>query len=247
MVETFLKIEEIAQMTAEKIKLVKEKNRPIVALSADFDDEKQKLGLSYSRALYTCGALPVVLCPTDDKEAISELAERFDGIVFTGGIDISPEFYGENICHEKTEVSRARDLFELRLFHEFYEKKKPILGICRGIQLINVALGGTLFQHIENHSGVKHTVRVSGRLLTLSENRNEVITNSTHHQALKDLGKELEIIARADDGFVEGVCDFSGGRYLLGVQFHPEKSFDEDRFSRAIIRDFVETLCGWNK
>ncbi|MBR0450070.1 MAG: gamma-glutamyl-gamma-aminobutyrate hydrolase family protein, partial [Clostridia bacterium] len=161
-------------MTAEKFKLVKEKNRPIVALSADFDDEKLKLGLSYSRALYTCGALPVVLCPTDDKEAISDLAERFDGIVFTGGIDISPEFYGENICHEKTEVSRARDLFELSLFKAFYERKKPILGICRGIQLINVALGGTLFQHIENHSGVNHTVRASGRLLTLSENRNEI-------------------------------------------------------------------------
>jgi putative glutamine amidotransferase len=234
-------------MSTEKIKLPKDKNRPVVALSADFNDEKVNLGLSYSRALYTCGALPVVLCPTDDKEVISQLAERFDGVVFTGGIDISPEFYGESFCHEKTEVSRARDLFELSLFKAFYERKKPILGICRGIQLINVALGGTLFQHIENHSGVNHTVRVSGRLLALSENKNEIITNSTHHQALKDLGKNLEIVARAEDGFVEGVCDFSGGRYLLGVQFHPEKSFAEDSFSRAIIRDFVENLCGWNK
>lgn len=242
MVETFLKIKEIAQMTAEKIKLPKDKKRPIVALSADFNDEKLNLGLSYSCALYACGAIPVVLCPTDDDSEISELAERFDGIVFTGGIDISPEFYGESFCHEKTEVSRARDLFELSLFREFYERKKPILGICRGIQLINIALGGTLFQHIENHSGVNHVVRVSGRFLALSGNKNEVITNSTHHQALKDLGKGLEVIARSDDGFIEGVCDFSHGRYLLGVQFHPEKSFGEDSFSRAIIGSFVENL-----
>ena len=242
MVETFLKIKEITQMSAEKIKLPKDKNRPIVALSADFNKEKLMLGRAYCSALYTCGVLPIVLCPTDDESEISALAERFDGIVFTGGIDISPELYGEKTCHEKTEVSRARDLFELSLFREFYERKKPILGICRGIQLINVALGGTLFQHIENHSGVNHVVRVSGRFLALSENKNEIITNSTHHQALKDLGKGLEVVARSDDGVIEGVCDFSHGRYLLGVQFHPEKSFSEDSFSRAIIGDFVETL-----
>ena len=109
-------------MSDEKIKLSKDKNRPTVALSADFDDEKLKLGLFYSRALYTCGALPVVLCPTDSESEISELAERFDGIVFTGGIDISPVFYRENFCHERTEVFRERDLFELRLFKAFYDR-----------------------------------------------------------------------------------------------------------------------------
>lgn len=232
-------------MTAENRKIPKHKNRPIIALSADFSGEALKLGLSYSRALYSCGALPVALCPTDDESEISELAERFDGILFTGGIDISPEFYGETFCHEKTEVCRERDIFELRLFKAFYERKKAILGICRGIQLINVALGGTLFQHIENHSGVDHRVRVSGRLLDLSENKKEIITNSTHHQALKDLGSGLEAIAFSDDGIIEGVCDFSDGRYLLGVQFHPEKTFGEDQFSRALIGDFVRrTFCG---
>ena len=218
------------------------KNRPIIALSADFSGDALKLSRAYSRALYLCGAIPVVLCPTDRANEISELTEHFDGIVFTGGIDISPELYRETFCHEKTEVNIERDLFELRLFKAFYERKKSILGICRGIQLINVALGGTLFQHIENHSGVNHTVCVSGRLLELSENKKEVITNSTHHQALKDLGKDLEVVACADDGIIEGVCDFSHGKYLLGVQFHPEKSFDEDKFSHAIISDFVEKL-----
>ncbi len=229
-------------MTAEKIKNLIHKNRPIVALSADLSGDALRLPLTYSRALCLCGATSVVLCPTECESDISELAENFDGIVFTGGIDISPELYGEKICHEKTEVNIERDLFELRLFKAFYERKKSILGICRGIQLINVALGGTLFQHIENHSGVDHTVSVSGRLLELSENKKEIITNSTHHQALKDLGKDLEVIARANDGIIEGVCDFSHGRYLLGVQFHPEKSFDKDEFSRAVIGDFVESL-----
>lgn len=229
-------------MTAEKIKNLIHKSRPIVALSADLSGDALRLPLTYSRALCLCGATSVVLCPTECESDISELAENFDGIVFTGGIDISPELYGEKICHEKTEVNIERDIFELRLFKAFYERKKSILGICRGIQLINVALGGTLFQHIEKHSDVDHTVSVSGRLLELSENKKEIITNSTHHQALKDLGKDLEVIARANDGIIEGVCDFSHGRYLLGVQFHPEKSFDKEEFSRAVIGDFVESL-----
>lgn len=233
----------MAQMTAKNTKTHTHKSRPIVALSADLSGDALRLPLTYSRALCLCGATPAVLCPTECESEISELAERFDGIVFTGGIDISPDLYGEKICHEKTEVNIERDLFELRLFRAFYERKKSILGICRGIQLINVALGGTLFQHIENHSGVDHEVSVSGRLLELSENKRSVITNSTHHQALKELGKDLEVIARANDGIIEGVCDLSHGRYLLGVQFHPEKSFDEDEFSRAIIGDFVESLA----
>ena len=229
-------------MSAQNSDLEKGEKRPLIALSADFNEEKLNLGRAYSRALYECGALPTVLCPTSDESEISELAERFDGIVFTGGIDISPELYRAKNYHEKTEVFRERDLFELRLFRAFYERKKSILGICRGIQLINVALGGTLFQHIENHSGVKHRVSVSGRLLELSENKKEIITNSTHHQALKELGRGLEVVARAQDGVIEGVCGFSHGRYLLGVQFHPERSFGEDAFSRAVVGDFVGNI-----
>ncbi|MBE6607174.1 MAG: gamma-glutamyl-gamma-aminobutyrate hydrolase family protein [Ruminococcaceae bacterium] len=216
-----------------------EKNKPIIGIAANLDDYGVQLGLTYIRALYGVGALPVILCPTENEDEIAQTADRLDGILFAGGIDVFPEFYGDSFIHEKTECCKARDLFELALFKAFYERKKPILGICRGVQLINVALGGTLFQHIENHSGVTHNVNVSGHLLRLSGGKTPAVTNSTHHQALKKLGKDLEVIGLSDDGIIEGVCDFSDGRYLLGVQFHPEKSFPDDDFSRAIIRDFV--------
>ncbi len=226
------------------IKSSEEKKRPIIGLSANVEDQTIRLFLTYSRALYACGALPVALCPTSDQNELCEIADRLDGILFTGGIDIVPEFYGDSVCHEKTETCIERDLFELPLFKAFYERKKPILGICRGIQLINVALGGTLFQHIEDHSGVSHNVNVSGHLLRLAENRSIVQTNSTHHQALKKLGNGLEVIARSEDDIIEGVCDFSDGRYLLGVQFHPERLVDTDSFARAIFDDFIKACMG---
>ena len=215
---------------------------PLIGLSTNVDAQSIQLFLTYIRALYACDALPVALCPTSDRNELCELARRLDGILFTGGIDIVPEFYGDSFCHEKTKTSIERDLFELSLFKAFYEQKKPIFGICRGVQLINVALGGTLFQHIEDHSGVAHNICVSGHLLRLSKNRSIVQTNSFHHQALKKLGNGLKVIARSEDDITEGVCDFSDGRYLLGVQFHPEKNYLDDKFSYAIIKDFV-TAC----
>ena len=220
--------------------------KPLIGIVPALDEKAANLNLTYINAITASGALPILLCPTADDHDLDYLAGLIDGLLFTGGIDVCPEFYGDSVIHEKTVTCKKRDLFELAVFNAFYKTKKPIMGICRGVQFINVALGGTLFQDIPNHAGVTHHTNVSGRLLELAESLGidpaDLKANSTHHQALKDLGSGLSVLARADDNTIEAVCDFSEGRYLLGVQFHPEKSFPDDEFSRAIIKDFI-TAC----
>ncbi|MBP3333721.1 MAG: gamma-glutamyl-gamma-aminobutyrate hydrolase family protein [Clostridia bacterium] len=235
-------------MTNDITRATESTRKPLIGIVPGLDESAMHLNMTYVNAISLSGGIPISICPTASEIDLEVIASQLDGFLFTGGIDVFPEFYGDNFCHEKTEYCKARDLFELTVFKIFYKTKKPIMGICRGVQLVNVALGGTLFQHIENHSGVTHSVKISGRLVDIAESIGldpaTVQTNSYHHQALKNLGKGLEIIALSEENIIEAVCDFSDGRYLLGVQFHPEKSFNDDEYSRAIIKDFVLACQG---
>lgn len=147
------------------------------------------------------------------------LAARCDGLLLAGGGDLHPARYGQPVQHSGLSIDPVRDEEEQALFHAFFGRGKPVLGICRGMQAVNVFLGGTLRQHIEGHSGCCHRVRCIPRLAALAGAAPTV--NSYHHQAVDVLAPSLHAAAWADDGTVEAVIHETAP--LLGVQWHPER------------------------
>lgn len=221
---------------------------------ADIDNEQNtKLKYSYTKAIENSGGTPLILPYTENNETIKHFIELCDGFVFTGGADISPERYGEKISEHCGTTLMYRDELEFKAFAEIIKTSKPILGICRGMQFLNVALGGTLYQdipteyktdmkHREPDAKLMHSVNILGDtpLYTLINN-DKMTVNSFHHQAIKTLGRDLEIMARADDGIIEAVY-LSGERYLRAYQWHPEQLIDTDKNNDLIFDDFI-TAC----
>ena len=167
---------------------------------------------------------------------LRDYAKHLDGLVLQGGADISPQTYSELATRPEWNGDRARDMYELELLHEFVEAGKPVLGICRGCQLINVAFGGTLYQDIasdvptaiehvselyDSHYHVIHFPKGSA-LSTLFPSRSEALVNSIHHQAVKDLGRDLVVEAvSGKDDIVEAIR-YQKARFVMGLQWHPE-------------------------
>lgn len=151
----------------------------------------------------------------------------YDGLILPGGADISPRFYGES-NQNCLGVNLAFDQLEYKTMEAFVNAGKPILGICRGMQFINVYFGGSLFQHIDNHkmdNGDLHKIVCVPHTAFARLFNDEMMVNTHHHQAVKKLGNDLEIFARAEDGTVEGINHINNK--ILGVQWHPEKSLDD--------------------
>jgi putative glutamine amidotransferase len=187
----------------------------------------------------------VLMVPTVDKEGLihrsnirlSDYARHLDGLVLQGGADVAPETYGEEPLHPEWAGDRVRDVYEMELLHEFVEAGKPVLGICRGAQIINVAYGGTLYQDINtlvpdtfehrsetNYDANIHTITIEADsgLAKLYPGVKTARINSIHHQAVKALGRELKVEARSEpDQMVEAIR-LTGKSYVFGVQWHPE-------------------------
>jgi putative glutamine amidotransferase len=195
--------------------------------------------LDYVEGVFEAGGMPVVLPPLGDGGAIEALLDGLDGVVLSGGSDLHPGYYGEEAVSELGLVVPERDAFEMRLLGCALQREMPILGICRGMQVLNVALGGTLYQDLP--SQMDHQVLLGHRQETPKwepthevavdcESRvagimgtAELKVNSYHHQAIKDLAHGLVAVAHAPDGVVEAVewGDLSQ-RWLVGVQWHAE-------------------------
>ena len=193
--------------------------------------------------------------------SLAAYAEHLDGLVLQGGADVAPESYGETPLHADWGGDRVRDRYEIDLFNAFVAAGKPVIGICRGCQLINVALGGTLFQDIPTqvwqagshrdaalYERALHDVTlVQGtRLAQMFPGVKQAKINSIHHQAVKDLGRDLVIEALGvPDGIVEAIR-WRGASYVFGMQWHPEflalKSFDQTQLDGGpILADFLAT------
>lgn len=225
--------------------------RPIIGILASHEGSQLRIPFRYMDALWRAGALGVPLSYTTDPEKVAGYVDTCDGFLFSGGVDIDPIRYGEEKQDERVEIDLDRDAFELAMFPEIYKSRKPILGICRGIQLINVALGGSLYQHMDGHrQSEPETERPQlarlpeGSLLREICKKQEINVNSFHHQSIKDVAPGLLVDALSEDGFVEAVHAPSYP-FLLAVQFHPEiyNHCPDDDHSRALFRAFVEA-CG---
>lgn len=169
--------------------------------------------------------------------SVRDYVSALDGLVLQGGADVSPESYGEQPSRPEWAGDRTRDLFEIELVWEFVIQGKPVLGICRGAQLINVACGGTLYQDIAEqypeaslhrddtlYDGLNHAIEIvaDSSLATLFPGEQVCRVNSIHHQAIKTLGNDLTVEARAlDDGVIEAIR-WTGSGYMFGCQWHPE-------------------------
>jgi putative glutamine amidotransferase len=214
-----------------------------------------QFGGYYSTALAASGGLPVIIPLGLPTEALRALFERLDGILFAGGVDVAPAEYGETPHPALGKVDAARDATELTLARWAAAADLPTLGICRGIQLINVAAGGSLFQDLaaqvpaagrHTHKVAEtpwerptHRVRVQeGSRLAQIAGAGELMVNSFHHQAVKGTAAGFAAVAWADDGVIEGIED-ANRRFAVGVQWHPEGMFQTDAAARRLFAVFV--------
>jgi len=231
--------------------------RPIIGVIPLWDEKKESIWMlpGYMQGLEEAGAVPVILNLTVSETALKQNACFFDGFLFTGGHDVNPKLYEQEKADYCGEICEMRDQMEACIFREaVLNQNKPALGICRGIQLINILLGGSLYQDIpaELPSKISHRQEPpydvpahSVRLIPESPlyklaGKERLEVNSCHHQGINRIAKGLEIMAQADDGLVEAVY-IPDRSFVWAVQWHPEFSL-KDEISKKIFSSFVESI-----
>jgi putative glutamine amidotransferase len=214
-------------------------NDPVIGITMDIKGEHLRLKCYYSDAIIKAGGIPLLIPLSDDALIY---VEKIDGLLVPGGGDLNPLYYNEIMMPQVKVVPRQKSDFEISLLRGVINLHKPILGICYGMQLINVALGGTIYQDIESQvsSGINH--RKGYHTVVVEENKflkkGEFSVNSTHHQAVKELGAGIRGLAFSPDKLIEA---FYGTDYpfLVGVQWHPERLMN-DSLSLELFRSFIE-------
>jgi putative glutamine amidotransferase len=224
---------------------------PVIGLTTDYRQEERgqyRVPADYVQAVVLGGGVPVLLPPVDDLEAVGPLLERVDALLLVGGLDLDPSHYQEALHPQTRMVHPRRDRFELALTRAAVSKGLPVMGICLGAQVLNVALGGSLYQHVPEQVAspvghvpspgeerAYHRVRVapdSGLARILGTTDLEV--NSSHHQAIRDVAPPLRAVAWSADGLVEAAEDLDR-QFLLAIQWHPESLASERPAHRALF------------
>jgi putative glutamine amidotransferase len=234
--------------------------KPIIGLTMRLELETDRfyLGRDYSEALEALGAIPYHISLIPNESYISEIVSNVDGILLPGSdTDVDPLIFGEEPRPNLKKIIPEKENTDLMILAEAEKLNKSVLGICFGMQVLNVSRGGTLFQDIETdfenpvkHEQGKPLARNSHRIEFADEslisrlitNRGDVRVNSHHHQAIGRVGRNLKSTAWAKDGVVECIEDTRADRFVLGVQWHPELSWKTDALSRNIFESFI-TAC----
>jgi putative glutamine amidotransferase len=230
--------------------------RPLIGITMRLDAENSfYLRRSYGEAIEGAGGVPVYIPLIPKRGYLQELGDQIDGLVLSGSnSDIDPAYFGEEPHPKLGPVIPERDETDFILLEIAESRRLPLLAICFGMQSLNVSRGGTLIQDIESQisNPVKHE---QGQTYNRQSHRIEIEpdsmlaqlaggsttrVNSSHHQAIKEVGRNLKVIARARDGVIEAVIDLRDDRFVLGVQWHPEVSWERDGFSQALFKSFIE-------
>lgn len=230
--------------------------------------QQDRLNAAYSRSIYRAGGLPVLLpnLGGEFRDAGAALVAGLDGLLLSGGADVDPALYGEKRRYENVEDEPRRDGGEFAIIRAaLADPDLPILGICRGIQTLNVVLGGTLYQDLPSDLGgaftglpgatsplLKHDQTPTPRPQAVHDidlvegtrfedicGARRLAVNSLHHQGIKDLGKGLRVVARSSDGIIEAVEADDPQRYLVAVQYHPEELFDTQVHARLLFESLI--------
>lgn len=238
-----------------------QQKRPIIALSGNIMRDASGPLAGYSRsfvnddyvqAVIRGGGVPIIIPVGADVEVLEAQCGIVDGFIFTGGVDIDPIHYGEEVMLKNGEIDPRRDAFDLKLMEFAMASGKPILGICRGMQLLNVFNGGDLYQDLslKESSVIKHNQEKhpESAIHQVSFMHNSILhglfgdhyrTNSFHHQAVKEVAKGFQMVAMSRDGILEAM-EKDGGQFVIGVQWHPEMMAATDEKMHGLFVKFVE-------
>ena len=249
---------------AQERSLVSSARKPVpactVAVTAsirlDGDTSRVRLTAAYVTALESAGLIPLIVPPLSSASAAAAIMDSVSGLVLTGGEDVDPARYGEK-RHEKVRyVNAARDTTEAALIEEAKARGKPVLAICRGIQILNVALGGTLVQDIPSQCDTRiahdedsprdtrsHEISVEpGSLIARAIGTEHLTVNSFHHQSVKRVADGMRVTARSPDGIIEGL-ESTGDWWVMAVQWHPEEMTDSpEPWDRGLFKAFARKL-----
>jgi putative glutamine amidotransferase len=218
----------------------------------------------YFHAATAAGAVPwMIPLLDDDLPTLRAIYERLDGVLIPGGVDINPAEYGESVRPECGNLDPARDLVELQLVRWAIAEGKPVLGLCRGLQIINVSQGGTMWQDLASQNSAFHkhdffptagferdhiaheVTVVEGSRLSQMLDCVRCPVNSMHHQGIKTLGRDLLVSATADDGLIEAIEGRNDG-FCIGVQWHPEVFEMTDPQTRQLFGAFIDAAATWS-
>ncbi|MBV7275180.1 gamma-glutamyl-gamma-aminobutyrate hydrolase family protein [Clostridiaceae bacterium UIB06] len=213
--------------------------------------ERAYVNNDYVQSVAMAGGIPFILPLITDYETIKKQIETVDALIISGGYDVNPLIYGEEPIEQQGFLCPERDEYDIKVIKIALELKKPILGVCRGLQILNAALGGTLHQdtsmieesYIKHHQSSRpdvssHTVNVVKGTKLYDILGEKVFTNSFHHQAIKELASGFKISAKAKDGVIEAIEKEEG--FIIGVQWHPEMMASKDSKMLDLFKELIK-------
>ncbi|WP_307992158.1 gamma-glutamyl-gamma-aminobutyrate hydrolase family protein [uncultured Clostridium sp.] len=215
-----------------------------------------RVDIAYINSVIKAGGVPVILPITSNEEAIEEQVKILDGIILSGGPDPNPLLFDEEPSEKLGTICVERDDFEMKLINAANKHKKPMLGICRGIQILNIFFGGTLYQDICYAEGTQlkhfqstslgaltHTIDIEEDSFLYDILGNKTVTNSYHHQSINKIASDFKLTASSRDGIIEAIEKIDDDSFIIGVQFHPEIMANTDHENGLKIFEAFVSAC----
>lgn len=243
--------------------------KPVIGISGSFlinngssfvGYKRSYLNDDYITSVINSGAIPVILPFNENIETTVEMIKMVDGLILSGGHDVEPKHYGEEPLLKIGITSPERDEFDMALYNEAIRLKKPVMGICRGFQIINVINGGSLYQDLSYADFVKinhdqkdgpnrltHSINVEDGMFLKNVMDEKYRVNSFHHQILKDVAKGFSVSAKSDDGVVEAFQKITDDEFVIGFQWHPEMLSATNENAKYIFDEFVKVVIDRKK